>query len=52
MEKITAAITGIHGYVPDYVLTNKELEKMDDTKEEWIITRTGIMERRILKDGE
>jgi len=52
MEKITAAITGIHGYVPDYVLTNKELEKMVDTNEEWIITRTGIKERRILKDGE
>ena len=52
MEKITAAITGVHGYVPDYILTNKELEKMVDTNEEWIISRTGIKERRILKDGE
>lgn len=52
MKKITAAITGVHGYVPDYVLTNKELEKMVDTNEEWIISRTGIKERRILKDGE
>jgi 3-oxoacyl-[acyl-carrier-protein] synthase-3 len=52
MKKITAAITGVHGYVPDYILTNKELEKMVDTNEEWIISRTGIKERRILKDGE
>jgi 3-oxoacyl-[acyl-carrier-protein] synthase III len=49
MEKIRAAITGIAGYVPDYVLTNKELEKMVDTNDEWITTRTGIKERRILK---
>lgn len=49
MQKITAAITGIGGYVPDYVLTNKELETMVDTTDEWIITRTGIKERRILK---
>tara|TARA_E500000331_G_scaffold342098_2_gene375310 strand:+ start:4749 stop:5750 length:1002 start_codon:yes stop_codon:yes gene_type:complete len=49
MNKITAAITGINGYVPDYVLTNKELESMIDTNDEWIITRTGIKERRILK---
>ena len=47
--KITAAITGINGYVPDYVLTNKELEKIVDTNDEWITTRTGIKERRILK---
>ena len=49
MNKITAAITGINGYVPDYVLTNKELESMVDTNDEWITTRTGIKERRILK---
>lgn len=49
MTKIRAAITGIHGYLPDYILTNQELEKMVDTTEEWIITRTGIRERRILK---
>ncbi|MBD2699953.1 ketoacyl-ACP synthase III [Spirosoma sp. BT702] len=44
-----AAITGIHGYVPDYVLTNAELERMVDTNDEWITSRTGIKERRILK---
>lgn len=49
MPKITAAITGIHGYVPDDVLTNHDLEKMVDTNDEWITTRTGIKERRILK---
>jgi len=49
MNKITAAITGIQGYVPDYVLTNKELEGMIDTTDEWITTRTGINERHILK---
>ncbi len=49
MSKITAAITGVSGYVPDYVLTNKELETMVDTNDEWITTRTGIKERRILK---
>jgi 3-oxoacyl-[acyl-carrier-protein] synthase III len=42
MSKIHAAITGIQGYVPDYILTNKELEKMVDTTDEWIMTRTGI----------
>jgi len=47
--KIRAEITGVHGYVPDFVLSNKELEKMVDTTEEWIETRTGIKERRILK---
>ncbi len=47
--KITAAITGVGAYVPDYVLTNAELEKMVDTTDEWITTRTGIKERRILK---
>jgi 3-oxoacyl-[acyl-carrier-protein] synthase III len=49
MSKITAAITAVGGYVPEYVLTNKELEKMVDTNDEWITTRTGIKERRILK---
>jgi len=49
MAKQLAAITGVHGYVPDYVLTNAELETMVDTNDEWIRTRTGIQERRILK---
>lgn len=49
MSKIHAAITGVHGYVPEYVLSNKELEKMVDTSDEWILSRTGISERRILK---
>ena len=49
MSKITASITGVHGYVPDYILTNSELEKMVDTNDEWIMSRTGIKERRILK---
>ena len=49
MKKIHAAITGIQGYVPDYVLDNKELEKLVDTNDEWIVSRTGIKERRILK---
>lgn len=49
MTKITAAITGVHGWVPDYVLTNRELETMVDTNDEWITSRTGIKERRILK---
>jgi 3-oxoacyl-[acyl-carrier-protein] synthase III len=49
MTKVTAAITAVHGYVPDYVLNNKELETMVDTTDEWIISRTGIHERRILK---
>lgn len=48
-KKIRAAITGVGGYVPDYVLTNKELETMVDTNDEWIVSRTGIKERRILK---
>ena len=50
MNKIHAAITAVHGYVPDYVLTNHELATMVDTNDEWIVTRTGIKERRILKD--
>jgi 3-oxoacyl-[acyl-carrier-protein] synthase III len=49
MGKLRAAITGIGGYVPDYILTNSELEKMVETSDEWIITRTGVKERRILK---
>lgn len=49
MNKIHAAITAVNGYVPDYVLTNQELETMVDTNDEWITTRTGIKERRILK---
>ncbi|MEP6684855.1 MAG: beta-ketoacyl-ACP synthase III [Parafilimonas sp.] len=50
MDKITAAITAVGGYVPEYRLTNKELEKIVDTNDEWIRTRTGITERRILKE--
>jgi 3-oxoacyl-[acyl-carrier-protein] synthase-3 len=49
MKKIRASVTGVGGYVPDYVLTNKELETMVETTDEWITTRTGIKERRILK---
>ena len=50
MQKINAGITAVGGYVPEYRLTNAELEKMVDTNDEWIRTRTGISERRILKD--
>jgi 3-oxoacyl-[acyl-carrier-protein] synthase III len=49
MSKIHAAITAVGGYVPDYVMTNQELETMMDTTDEWITSRTGIKERRILK---
>lgn len=49
MNKITAAITAVNGYVPEDVLTNEQLEKMVDTTDEWIQTRTGVKERRILK---
>lgn len=49
MSKIRASITGINGYVPEYILTNEELSKMVDTTDEWIMTRIGIKERRILK---
>ena len=52
MSKITAAITAVGKYVPDYALTNKELETLVDTNDEWIYTRTGIKERRILKDAD
>ena len=50
MEKLRAAITAVHAWVPDYVLTNRELETMVETNDEWIQTRTGIKERRILKE--
>ena len=49
LKKHKSSITGVHGYVPDYILTNKELETLVDTSDEWIVTRTGIKERRILK---
>jgi 3-oxoacyl-[acyl-carrier-protein] synthase-3 len=49
MHKLQAAITAVHGYAPDYILTNHELEALVDTNDEWITTRTGIKERRILK---
>ncbi len=52
MSKITAAITAVGAYVPDFRLTNQVLETMVDTTDEWITTRTGIQERRILKDQE
>jgi 3-oxoacyl-[acyl-carrier-protein] synthase III len=50
MNKITAAITAVGGYVPDFVLSNQVLETMIETNDEWITTRTGIKERRILKE--
>ncbi|WP_075343769.1 beta-ketoacyl-ACP synthase III [Tenacibaculum agarivorans] len=50
MTKITAAITAVGKYLPEYILTNQELETMVDTNDEWITTRTGIKERRILKE--
>jgi 3-oxoacyl-[acyl-carrier-protein] synthase-3 len=52
MSKITAAITGVQGYVPERVMTNKDLEKIIDTTDDWITSRTGIKERRILGDGK
>lgn len=51
MGKITAGITGIQGYLPDDILSNEDLSKMVDTSDEWITTRTGIKERRIMKNG-
>lgn len=51
MSKITAAITGVQGYLPEHVVTNHDLAKIVDTSDEWILTRTGISERRIMKDG-
>lgn len=50
MSKINAIITGIGGYVPEYILDNEELSRMVDTNDEWIMTRVGIKERRILKE--
>ena len=49
MQKIRASITAIGAYLPEYILDNAELEKMVDTNNEWILSRTGIHERRILK---
>jgi len=49
MAKTFAAITGVAGYVPEDILSNADLEKMVDTTDEWITTRTGIKERRILR---
>ena len=51
-KKIKAAITAIGGYVPEDFISNKDLEKMVDTNDEWITARTGIKKRRILKRGE
>lgn len=50
MDKINAVITGVGGYVPDYVLTNEELSRMVDTTDEWIMSRIGVKERRILNE--
>ena len=50
MSKIRAAITGVGGFVPDYILDNEELSRMVDTSDEWIMQRVGIKERRILKE--
>lgn len=52
MTKVTAAITAVGKYVPDYILTNQELETLVETNDEWITSRTGIKERRILKDKD
>lgn len=52
MTKITAAITSVQGYVPEKIVTNLDLEKMVDTNDEWIVSRTGIKERRIAAPGE
>lgn len=52
MEGVKAAITAVGGYVPDYILTNQELEQMVETSDDWIVSRTGIHERRILKDKD
>lgn len=52
MNNINAAITAVHGKVPENVITNSDLEKMVDTNDEWIVSRTGIKERRIVEKGE
>ncbi|NRA10440.1 MAG: ketoacyl-ACP synthase III [Crocinitomicaceae bacterium] len=49
--KTTAAITGVQGYLPDNIVTNDDMAKIVDTNDEWITSRTGVKERRILKDG-
>lgn len=51
MNKTTAAITGVQGYLPENIVTNNDLAKIVDTSDEWILSRTGISERRIMKDG-
>ena len=50
MQKINAVVTGVGGYVPDYILTNDEISKMVDTTDEWIMGRIGIKERHILRE--
>ena len=50
MSKITAAISAVGKYLPDYILTNKELETLVETNDDWVTSRTGIKERRILKE--
>lgn len=50
MEKINAVITGVGGYVPEYILNNDEISRMVDTNDEWIMTRIGVKERRILHE--
>ena len=52
MKKPSAAITSVHGIVPQKVLSNQDLEKMVDTNDEWIVSRTGIRERRIVDNGQ
>ena len=52
MTKVTAAITSVQGYVPEGILSNADLEKMVDTNDEWITTRTGIKERRMAAPKE
>ena len=52
MTKVTAAITAVQGYVPEKILSNHDLEKLVDTNDEWITSRTGIKERRMAADGE
>ena len=51
MSKITAAITAVHGYLPEKVVTNHDLAKIVDTTDEWILSRTGISERRLMENG-
>ena len=52
MSKVTAAITAVGGYVPKFVMTNKMLEELVETNDEWITSRTGIKERRVWKKEE